>query len=111
MDIKEKEDFKAAFRNTDAFTLNFGGNEFAFKLNASGEFYYSEVRSAWQIWQAKAQAVPKCTWLQNEDGYFDTSCRQSFVFTEPEDKPHDHRFTHCCFCGGRLIEAQEPAND
>ena len=60
---------------------------------------------------AKAQAVPECTWMKNEDGYFDASCGQSFVFSEPEDKPSIHEFTHCCFCGGKLIEAQEPAND
>ena len=60
---------------------------------------------------AKAQAVPECTWMKNEDGYFDASCGQSFVFSEPEDKPSVHEFTHCCFCGGKLIEAQEPAND
>ncbi len=60
---------------------------------------------------AKAQAVPECKWTQNEDGYFDASCGQSFVFSEPEDKPSCHEFTHCCFCGGKLVEAQEPAND
>ena len=60
---------------------------------------------------AKAQAVLECTWVKNEDGYFDASCGQSFVFSEPEDKPSSHEFTHCCFCGGKLIEAQEPAND
>ena len=61
--------------------------------------------------QAKAQAVHECTWMKNEDGYFDASCGQSFVFSEPEDKPSIHEFTHCCFCGGKLIEAQESAND
>ena len=67
---------------------------------------------AWQSWQAaKAQAVPECTWMKNEDGYFDASCGQSFVFSEPEDKPSIHEFTHCCFCGGKLIEAQEPDNE
>ena len=52
-----------------------------------------------------------CSDLKNEDGYFDASCGQSFVFSEPEDKPSSHEFTHCCFCGGKLIEAQEKAND
>ena len=69
------------------------------------------IDGAWAVWQAKAQAVLECTWVKNEDGYFDASCGQSFVFSEPEDKPSSHEFTHCCFCGGKLIEAQEPTND
>ena len=72
----------------------------------------AQLNYGWSMWQAaKAQAVPECTWTKNEDGYFDASCSQSFVFSEPEDKPSSHEFTHCCFCGGKLIEAQEPAND
>ena len=70
------------------------------------------INMAWSAWQAaRAQAVLECTWVKNEDGYFDASCGQSFVFSEPEDKPSSHEFTHCCFCGGKLIEAQEPTND
>lgn len=66
---------------------------------------------AWEAWQAaKAQAVPECTWKQNEDGVYDTSCTNYFVFPEPEDRPSDHDFTHCCFCGGQLIEAQQPSS-
>lgn len=69
--------------------------------------------TAWQAAKAKAQeakAVQECAWLQNEDGYFDTSCSQSFVFSEPDDRPHAHQFTYCCFCGGKLIEVQVQAN-
>ena len=88
---------------------------------AIGEFgddlliHFSDIDEE-KIWAlmveaAKAQAVPECTWVKNEDGYFDASCGQSFVFSEPEDKPSSHEFTHCCFCGGKLIELQEPAND
>ena len=68
------------------------------------------TQASWEAWQA-AKAVPECTWTKNEDGYFDASCSQSFVFSEPEDKPSSHEFTHCCFCGGKLIEVKEPAND
>ena len=81
-------------------------------INGLSEAYVFRAKDSWKAWQAaKAQAVPECTWMKNEDGYFDASCGQSFVFSEPEDKPSSHEFTHCCFCGGKLIEAQEPAND
>ena len=71
-----------------------------------GELY---ERKKWQA--AKAQTVPECTWSRNEDYYFDTSCGNNFMFTECEDKPSEHQFKHCCYCGGKLIEAQEPTND
>lgn len=57
---------------------------------------------------AKAQAVPECKWSKNQDGFYDTSCTNAFVFPEPEDTPKDHDFTHCPFCGGKLSEPQEP---
>ena len=89
--------------------------ENVYELIEWGEEYseaLNEINSSWCTWQAaKAQAVPECTWVQNEDGYFDASCGQSFVFPDPDDTPSSHKFTHCCFCGGQLIEAQEPTND
>ena len=79
---------------------------------------WHRVNTGWTMWKKainfsrkKAKAVPECKWTQNEDGYFDASCGQSFVFSEPEDKPSSHEFTHCCFCGGKLVEEQELAND
>lgn len=70
------------------------------------------LNMAWEMWSSakhsvKAQAVPECTWSRNEDYYFDTSCGNNFMFTECEDKPSEHQFKHCCYCGGKLIEAQE----
>ena len=106
MDLqKEREAFEKECR-----LLCYKGNMVMSNL---GSFYNNEQTNwMWQMWlSAKAQAVPECTWVKNEDGYFDASCGQSFVFSEPEDKPSSHEFTHCCFCGGKLIEAQEPTND
>lgn len=106
MDIqKEREAFEAWFESRyDAHFM-----QFALDLDM---YVDKHTQTCWEAWQAaKAQAVPECTWSQNEDGYFDASCGQSFVFSEPEDKPSKHKFTHCCFCGGKLVEAREPAND
>lgn len=61
-------------------------------------------------WKAKAQkvAVPECQWVKNEDGMYDTSCKNTFVFHDSDDTPKNNDFKNCCFCGG-LIEAQEQA--
>ena len=95
------------------------------KLTYFGDAYDDAKRlnDLWSTWcacvgllyletnTAKAQAVQECTWSRNEDYYFDTSCGNNFMFTECEDKPSEHQFKHCCCCGGKLIEAQEPTND
>lgn len=107
MDIqKEREAFEAYFKDKypelhkDVFDEN--GDDRAI-------IGYSFALSAWQA--AKAQVVPECTWSRNEDYCFDTSCGNNFMFTECEDKPSTHQFKHCCYCGGKLIEAQEQSHD
>ena len=106
MDIEKdsnREAFEAWFESRyDAHFM-----QFALDLDM---YVDKHTQASWEAWQA-AKAVPECTWTKNEDGYFDASCGQSFVFSEPEDKPSSHEFTHCCFCGGKLIEVKEPAND
>ena len=104
---KEREAFEAWA--TDKFPIAGLGQ---FEKHNNGTYLQRSIRNMYEAWQAaKAQAVPECTWTKNEDGYFNASCGQSFVFSEPEDKPSSHEFTHCCFCGGKLIEVTEPAND
>ena len=108
MDIEKdsnREAFEAWFESRyDAHFM-----QFALDLDM---YVDKHTQASWEAWQAaKARVVHECTWMKNEDGYFDASCGQSFVFSEPEDKPSSHEFTHCCFCGGKLIEAQEPTND
>ncbi|MGE5523420.1 MAG: hypothetical protein ACM3SS_06885 [Rhodospirillaceae bacterium] len=49
-----------------------------------------------------ARDVATCLWTKNEDGYFDTSCGQAFVFTD--GGPSENRMEFCCYCGGRLTE-------
>ncbi|MFH7804066.1 hypothetical protein [Acinetobacter sp. BSP-53] len=111
MDIqKERKAFETWLFSTEKFKCR--NKSFLFMLDDFGTYEDQPVLEHWETWQAaKTKAVPECKWSQNEDGYFDASCGQSFVFSEPEDKPSKHKFTHCCFCGGKLVEAQEPAND
>ena len=113
MDIqKEREAFEKKFP-VPAHWIDFCGLtcKYICKYNVIDD-QTLKYQARWESWQAaKAQAVQECKWTQNEDGYFDASCGQSFVFSEPEDKPSKHKFTHGCCCGGKLVEAQEPAND
>lgn len=102
MSIQEKKDFEIAFEN------KLGAHCCQFDLDEDGNYEDRDTLCGWHMWlEAKAQAVQECTWSRNEDYYFDTSCGNSFMFTECEDKPSEHQFKHCCYCGGKLIEAQE----
>ena len=89
-------------------------NGFKLKEQASGNMdlnaYVYDFANAIER-EVKAQVVPECTWSRNEDYYFDTSCGNSFMFTECEDKPSTHQFKHCCYCGGKLIEVQEQSHE
>lgn len=123
MDIKEIDlrcsDFEAMHPVAKLFNFDHE------KLTYFGDAYDDAKRlnDLWSTWcacvgllyletnAAKAQAVLECTWSRNEDYYFDTSCGNNFMFTECEDKPSEHQFKHCCYCGGKLIEAQEPSHD
>ena len=116
MDIeKEREAFEELIDIeiiiSEGFKFNPNINQYYHPDHTNHRLSYAYLMGAWMVWQEKAQAVPECTWTKNEDGYFDASCGQSFVFSEPEDKPSSHEFTHCCFCGGKLIEVKEPTND
>ena len=42
----------------------------------------------------------RCTWFQEVDGQWATSCGESFEFTD--DGPNENRFSYCCYCGGAL---------
>ena len=113
MDIHELRQFESVYKPSKEVAFCWLRKQY---VQLSTEENHTEIvdhaNDSLRIWQAaKAKAVPKCTWKQNEDGYFDASCGQSFVFPDPDDTPSSHKFTHCCFCGGQLIEAQEPTND
>ena len=60
---------------------------------------------------AKAQVVHECTWMGAYDcSVFESSCGHTFELSN-DGTLDDNNMKHCCFCGGKLIEAQEPAND
>lgn len=110
MDIKkEREAFESLYKPCDRIAFCFGLKKYTQLSNEDNDSeIVDHANQCWELWQAaKAQAVPECKWSKNQDGFYDTSCTNAFVFPEPEDRPIDHDFTHCCFCGGQLIEPQE----
>lgn len=41
-----------------------------------------------------------CEWKPDDDGIYNTTCGNAFVFTDPG--PKENNFKHCCYCGGEL---------
>lgn len=56
-------------------------------------------------WQAAKASVAECEWVADEDGIYHTTCQNSFVLNC--DSPSENDMKFCCYCGGKLIEAQE----
>lgn len=44
-----------------------------------------------------------CTWTQDGDGIWQTSCGEGFVFDC--DGPTGNKLKFCCYCGKALVEA------
>lgn len=45
-------------------------------------------------------SVETCEWKENEDGMWDTSCENTFVFDEGGPEENEQKF--CCYCGKPL---------
>ena len=56
--------------------------------------------------------LPPCTWTQNSDSFWETSCGNAFEFTV--DGPAENSMRFCCYCGGALVvvlASAEPCDD
>lgn len=47
----------------------------------------------------------QCTWKQNEDGNWNTTCKNIFILMEGTPEENEMRF--CCYCG-RVIRLTQP---
>ena len=47
-----------------------------------------------------------CTWKENYDGFWETTCGHAFVFND--GSPKDNSMNYCCYCGKPLKEALTP---
>jgi len=43
-----------------------------------------------------------CTWTENVDGNWETSCGEMFVFED--GTPSENGMKYCCYCGCVLVE-------
>ena len=43
-----------------------------------------------------------CTWTENVDGNWETSCGNIFVFID--GTPSENSMEYCCYCGATLTE-------
>ena len=50
-----------------------------------------------------------CTWTEDEDGNWGTSCGNLFVLTE--GGPLRNGMCWCCYCGGELVERPMPEEE
>ena len=48
-----------------------------------------------------------CTWRVNDDGCYESSCKQAFEFTC--DGPKENHFAYCPYCGKRIKDAASEA--
>ena len=52
--------------------------------------------------KAETQVVQFCTWSEDEDGNWDTSCDEKWILTV--GGPKDNGMKFCPVCGKRLLE-------
>ena len=55
------------------------------------------------LFAAQARETPlTCTWIENEDGVYETNCDNMFVFND--GGPVENGFRYCPYCGRELRE-------
>lgn len=67
------------------------------------------INGAWEAWQAVKADVVECKWTHANDGIYHTDCGNSFILNCDTLEANGMEF--CCYCGGKLVEAQEQSND
>ena len=84
--------FRHMLRDGGPYTKD--GQEFSDKL--------LEALESWLPKNLQVVDVPdQCHWTQDEDGIWQTPCKNYFVFTE--EGPKENHFVFCPYCGGALI--------
>lgn len=50
----------------------------------------------------KAVSTPRCEWVVDDDGNYQTSCDHTHTITNGTPSENDMRY--CCYCGARIKE-------
>lgn len=61
-----------------------------------------DITYNWLIRREKKKVKKVCTWEEDEDGSWNTSCDNKFVLEE--GTPLDNDMEFCCYCGTKLSE-------
>ena len=114
-DFIKKMDFKKRpyiyLKENGAFEIEWEhGVGYAVIPTTKGKIHLAECRekiSRLEVFNDVDQAVEyfrarnhQCTWTQDEDGVFDTSCGERFNLDS--GTPSENGFGFCCYCGNRL---------
>ena len=63
----------------------------------------SYLASPAALFAAQARETPRpCTWIENEDGVYETNCGNLFAFND--GTPSENGFAFCPYCGRELKE-------
>lgn len=46
--------------------------------------------------------VKVCTWEQDANGIYETSCGEAYEVSY--GTPNDNEMRYCCYCGGKLVQ-------
>ena len=57
----------------------------------------SEIESFIKKAVIREASVETCEWVESEEGVWDTSCEETFVFEEGD--PEENNSRYCCYCG------------
>lgn len=108
MDIqKEREAFLHEFEKTDQYRQQYGFYKIPLKYDEQKETWnFYDVQAAWEMWQAKAQAVPEGFVLVPKEPTLLMQRAGSAEAIEPNLGIASMRDIYKA-----MIEAQEPAND
>ena len=99
-----RELFELEFHVPECAIYDPAGNEYLSRSTNRDEEFEAELYNAkWIGFQAGAKRK-QCAWAYDEyeDGW-DTVCGNKFSFID--GTPTENKFTHCCYCGGELVEA------
>ena len=67
------------------------------------ETNFNYPSSAASLFAAQARETPlTCTWIENEDGVYETNCGNLFAFND--GPPSENGFEFCPYCGRELRE-------
>jgi len=86
--------------NGDIISMGVSGDSDAGKYVNPKEILMSCIKGRKPMINKKREKLEICLWIENEDGYWTTSCEQDYAITEGNPKENNMKFCH--FCGKKI---------